>query len=293
MSIKPQTEEYAPVPNGGFVDKIQKNNWNTDVGIFGENRNIKKWYIAIDESYQRPSREKRVLEIASKWRWEAFGRVVVGERSNNGLFIVDGQHRLLAARKRSDVDLLPCIVFQSSGASEEAELFLILNTVRGPMTALERFQAQVITKDPIALAIFTAANELGLYIPKRNCAASTDRNTVSCVDSLIKSWNINSKCAYESLQLSKDITSDSMIHRDVYLGIFYLNLKLYKFGSSLSKYKERLVQIGDSSLKFYIKKHAIANDDHINNETRARGVLAAINKGLRSNKLDIPEEKLV
>ena len=83
--------ESAPVPGTNIrTDKIQKFNWNTQIGELGSNAMIDKWEINIDTSYQRNILDSRVLTIAKNWQWEAFGRLLVGNRSDRGLFIVDG-----------------------------------------------------------------------------------------------------------------------------------------------------------------------------------------------------------
>jgi hypothetical protein len=68
-----------------------------------------------------------VSEIVRNFQPDAFGVLVVGERSDKTLWCVDGQTRLKAAVKLG-IDEVPCLTFESSGKEHEASLFRLLNT---------------------------------------------------------------------------------------------------------------------------------------------------------------------
>lgn len=287
--------ESAPIPGTNIrADKIQKFNWNTQIGELGVNTMIDKWKINIDTSYQRNISDSRVLAIAKNWQWEAFGRLLVGNRSDGSLFIVDGQHRLLAARKRSDIKDLPCVVFNSRGSGHEADVFLVTNTSRGPMSALQKFKALLIIGDPVAIGIKDAADSLGLIIPEKSGGKRNNplgkETSLSCIETLMNAWRTNAKDAERCLVLCKEISKEYAITKDLYNGVFYLNQKMKKVGDFVYDYRDKLVACGYVSIMSTIKNQQIilGYGGHL---VSASGLLAVINKNRR--KKIIIEELMV
>lgn len=277
--------ESTPVPGRSTrVDKIQKNKWNTETGSFGTDAMIDKWDLNVDTSYQRNISETRIKAISSGWRWEGVGKLVVAEREDGKLFVVDGQHRLIAARKRSDVNMLPCLVYRSNSIAEEAELFLLLNTGRGPMGALQRFKSLVITKNPIALSIKSVAEDLGLVIPEKYYNSTTKSNkvtTLACVAALLDTWKQNPVLAEKSLRLSKAIAQDKAITKELYHGLFLLTQKLDSMGDSINNYSKKLIDAGYVAVVNSIKSQTIALG-YGGQNVWASGILAVINKNKRN-----------
>lgn len=103
--------------------------------------------LHLDDSYQRsidigPS-QKLVRKIAVNWDWGLCQPLIVAKRDDGSLWVVDGQHRLAAARLRPDIYDLPCVVVHSAAASDEAAMFVALNQQRRPLTALDLFRASL------------------------------------------------------------------------------------------------------------------------------------------------------
>ena len=63
--------------------------------------------LQIDEGYQRGIEEggsqSLIRRIAQGWDWRLCQVLVVARREEGGLFVVDGQHRLAAARMRGGI----------------------------------------------------------------------------------------------------------------------------------------------------------------------------------------------
>lgn len=286
--------ESAPLPGTSVrVDKIQKFNWNTETGELGHNAMMDKWEINIDSSYQRNIYDGRVSTIAKNWRWEAFGRLLVGRRTDGRLFIVDGQHRLLAARKRSDIKELPCVVFNSRGSDHEADVFLVTNTARGPMTILQKFKALLIIGDPIAMAIKDTADALGLIIPEKSGGRKRQMGkdlNLNCIESIMVAWRINPQDAERCLVLCKEISNGYAITKDMFSGVFHLNQKMKKIGDSIFNHREKLKASGYVEIMSTIKNQQIILG-YGGYLVAAAGVLAVINKSKR--KKVIVEELMV
>jgi ParB-like chromosome segregation protein Spo0J len=67
------------------------------------------------------------------WDWSLCQPLAVAKRDDGGLMVVDGQHRLEAARLRGDIEDLPCVVTAYRNAGDEAAAFVALNQQRRPL----------------------------------------------------------------------------------------------------------------------------------------------------------------
>src|SRR5689334_6103185 len=74
----------------------------------GEFAMIDKTKLNVDLSYQRKTTKSRVDKIREEWSWIAFGAVSVALRGDGEWFVMDGQHRVLAAMMRDDIKEVPC-----------------------------------------------------------------------------------------------------------------------------------------------------------------------------------------
>lgn len=124
--------------------------------------------LHLDDSYQRsidigPS-QKLVRKIAVNWDWGLCQPLIVAKRDDGSLWVVDGQHRLAAARLRPDIYDLPCVVVQSTAASDEAAMFVALNQQRRPLTALDLFRASLEAGDTESEAIMSAMRSTGFSL---------------------------------------------------------------------------------------------------------------------------------
>lgn len=132
--------------------------------------------LLVDSSYQRsldlgPSKAL-VRRIAIDWNWSLSQILVVARRPDGGLYVIDGQHRLSAARLRRDIYDLPCVVIESSGPADEAALFRALNQERRPLHALDLFKAALASGDEEALAVMALIEAAGLKLaPHTNLAS--------------------------------------------------------------------------------------------------------------------------
>ncbi|MDF0540804.1 ParB/RepB/Spo0J family partition protein [Sphingobium sp. H39-3-25] len=124
--------------------------------------------LQIDASYQRsietgPS-QSLVRRIAMHWDWGLCQPLTVAKRDDGTLWVIDGQHRLAAARLRKDIYDLPCVVVPSVSAADEAASFVALNQQRRPLTALDLFKAALQARDEEAVLIEHALHAAGLSL---------------------------------------------------------------------------------------------------------------------------------
>lgn len=144
--------------------------------------------LLIDESYQRsietPASRRLVREIAGEWDWDVLDVLKVSRRPDDRLFVIDGQHRLAAARLRPDVPQLPCVLKRCAGPAEEARLFTAANRGRKRMSRVDDFRAAVAAGDGDAVTIERLVTAAGLAIGRHEMAASLAPGELACVAAL-------------------------------------------------------------------------------------------------------------
>lgn len=121
--------------------------------------------LAVDPTYQREldaASRSLIQRIARGWDWNLFQPLVVARRPDNSLWVVDGQHRLEAARIRNDVDQLPCVIFHPADPTDEAAVFVELNQARRPLTPFALYNAAIAAGDPLAVALEGLLRDAGL-----------------------------------------------------------------------------------------------------------------------------------
>lgn len=124
--------------------------------------------LRVDDSYQRGiangQSRNLIARIAREWDWDLCQVLIVARRGEEGLFVVDGQHRLEAARLRGDIAQLPCVVGTYASAQEEARTFAKLNRQRTPLKAIDIFKAAIAGRDPEACALMSLIAGAGLSL---------------------------------------------------------------------------------------------------------------------------------
>ncbi len=112
--------------------------------------------LQVDPKYQREldADSFRLIDrIAANWDWGLCQPLVVARRADLSLFVVDGQHRLQAAKQRGDIAQLPCVIFQPAGPEDEAATFVALNQERRPLTPFALWNAALAAGDEKAGAL--------------------------------------------------------------------------------------------------------------------------------------------
>jgi uncharacterized ParB-like nuclease family protein len=127
--------------------------------------------LQVDRSYQRDEREHLIRKIlADGFDMNAAYPIIVSERppvgamSDHRYFIVDGQHRTVAAERDGETEVIAKIVrFQGSEAKiiqQEAALRTKMGE-RKPDTPMERFKAKLRSGNDTALRIDSMVESFG------------------------------------------------------------------------------------------------------------------------------------
>ena len=280
----PEPQEVRRMPRSNkALDKVKHYGWKMtdDIGVLYY---AKKTELQIDQSYQRSIiSEPRVLSIASNWSWVSFGCLIISERPDKTLWVVDGQHRLVASMRRSDVTELPCLVFKCDSAEEEAKAFYSANCLRGNVSAYDKLRALLVSGDQLAkdsVALIQSEN----YEP-----AATDRpGSIRCVArfiSLMKSdRGILQKIWPLVARLHRD-ENNQPIRVRVLSALIYIG----KFGTgdiTSDVWRERIIRTGLPAITAAIDRACVV---FVKGGSRvcAQGALEVINKGVRSGKIEL------
>lgn len=146
---------------GRPVDKVTRYKWLSR-NEPGQLEYVPKAVLQVDSRYQRALNNDKRRRIASNFNWAAFGVLIVARRDDGSLWVIDGQHRLMAAQSRSDVQEVPVVIFEFGGnVMDEATDFLIANKDRKPLTGVDSFKAMVVSEDPIALEVQRLIHDVG------------------------------------------------------------------------------------------------------------------------------------
>lgn len=160
--------------------------------------------LAVDDSYQRSvdNDDSRALirRIAAQWNWDLCQPLVVARRGRGaggepGLFVIDGQHRLLAARLRGDIPQLPAVIVEYASAAEEAANFVSLNQQRRPLNKLDVFRAALASGDELACGINAAIADAGLTVAKHTNGTAWKVGQIGNIGGIEAAWKVHGERA--------------------------------------------------------------------------------------------------
>lgn len=241
--------------------------------------------IKVDHRYQREQLiRQKLLDIASQFKWTAFGTIVVMQRSNGDYFVVDGQQRLSAAKLRGDILDVPAIVFQSDGPDHEARAFLDLNTRRAAVRATDKFRAA-------SRAGVEPERTIDKWLSSNGLSAGSDHGndptSIAWVKEIVETWKLDEEACKSAVLIQRRITLDQPTCAKFHKGIWYLLRKGVDVGSEVNK----IVALGGKTRL----EHDISNQQidsgvrTYGQRTFALGILRTINHK-RRNKIRLAGE---
>lgn len=130
--------------------------------------------LHVDMSYQRETDETHVRDIIRCWDPNYCDDLTVSFRDNGktaGFFVIDGQHRLEAA-KRLYIDMLPCVVYEGKSLEWEADTYARQGTRRHELNSYDKFKANVTSRVENALAIKKICDEYSVRYYKSKKATT-------------------------------------------------------------------------------------------------------------------------
>jgi hypothetical protein len=163
------------------ADKIERYKWKS-TGSKGVLQWVDKRKLNTDYDHYQRDVKGTADSICKHLDWMGLGCLSVARRPDGSMWVIDGNNRLHGCLRRSDVQEVPCIVFDVADIAEEAQGFLAANKHRKPVTALETFRAMETTGSTDHAMIVRLLAEFGLRVA--DC--SDDARFVKCVSECLK-----------------------------------------------------------------------------------------------------------
>jgi hypothetical protein len=250
----------------------------------GDLRWIIKTSLQVDHEYQRGVREDKVLAMAREWSWLACGTLIVAQRQNI-YWVVDGQHRYSSAMRRGDITKLPCNVFQTKDSVEEAGGFLAANTLRKPISSLDKFRAQIVTNDRNALIVQSLIEGAG-----RTASEAASSGTVRCLAVLMRQAAADEGALRRVWPLVVEICRGEALHQEVAESLFFIETRCTgNVSIVLPPWRQRFERLGHSGI-MRAAREAAAYYAKGGAKVWAKGVLREVNKRCHT-KLAIQEKE--
>lgn len=240
----------------------------------GEFRMIAKSLLVVDHTYQRDDVNAiAVGRMCRDWSWIACGSIAVGERDGK-LFVVDGQHRVLAAMKRTDITHLPCIVFPSVGTEGEAEAFVAINSQRRPMSIIAQFKAMVVAEQEPAVTMSKFCRDNNVALTQR-----PGPGDLRAVGWMMRSATMDMVRTQWVLLFCRDLCryEEQPIHEHLLRAVWHTHRT---FGDD-ARLWGRVRSIGVTEVMRAIRT-ATTYFGSVTDRYCAEGLLNAVNKGLRN-----------
>lgn len=102
--------------------------------------------LRVDESYQRPL-TVTYAQIAKNYDEKLFQPLTVSQRADGSYYVIDGRHRLEAAKILS-LMTVPCMVHTGLNILQEADLFSRQATGTAKMRPVDSYKANVFVGNP-------------------------------------------------------------------------------------------------------------------------------------------------
>lgn len=117
--------------------------------------------LQIDQLVQRYIVESAARKLEREWDHNEIGTLVVSQREDGTYWVIDGQHRLFVAKKKS-YKHLDCEVWHGLTRAQEARKFIRLNRDRRAPSAFDEYRVGLEAAEPIEIKMHAQATACGL-----------------------------------------------------------------------------------------------------------------------------------
>lgn len=117
--------------------------------------------LSVPATYQRPQHGHE-KEIARQWNKKKAGALVVSYRDGQ-LYVIDGQHRLIAARMVGE-QTMPCQIYEGLTEAEEAMIFGKQDENKIKLRTIEKIYALFVGGDAKAIKLKQLCDEYGVVL---------------------------------------------------------------------------------------------------------------------------------
>ena len=150
--------------------------------------------LIVDHSYQRDTQSKRskanIDKIVKNFAWSKLTPLTVARRSNNTYAVIDGGHRLEAAKQLGDIEALPCWIIPLISTPGEADSFLGINLGRVAVNNWSIFKAKLARGDKKEADMEAFLNACNIEVPYNGyCSKPNQTLAIACIANHLSKHN--------------------------------------------------------------------------------------------------------
>lgn len=154
--------------------------------------------FSLDLKVQRALNEARADAMADNFQPHALGLLTASKRTDGHIYVLDGSHRVSAARKASYDGLLAVRLFENLTLQEEAQMFLTLNNSRA-VQAIDRFKVRITQGEPVASGINKVLKTYGLHVDWANNESLGVISAIGALEKVYAGAGVREKGQYPEL----------------------------------------------------------------------------------------------
>lgn len=149
--------------------------------------NLRVGDLKIDARYQRAFIKAHIKYLVANFDWYLLDPLVVSRRADGTMYVMDGQHRLLALRELGyDDQPVRCMVFDGLSLEQESRRFNTQDT-RKALTAMDRFRARLLEGQSAEMAVAEVVRSTGFVIDF-NGGGNKTASSLVCVGALLQAY---------------------------------------------------------------------------------------------------------
>lgn len=205
--------------------------------------------LTVDLAVQRQLNKHRAVRMSWNFDWDLFGVITVSSRSDGRYVVLDGQHRVEAARLAGYGDAkVSCEVFSNLNVEHEAGVFLGRQQFK-IVSAIDEYRVLKAKKDPMAEDIERIVQSHGWRVDRK--LKADDGRAISAIRALETLWRRDQNGERRLIDRTLGILTKAWGHdRDAVTATLLTGM-----GGFIATYGEK---VNDARLSDRLAKHTTA-----------------------------------
>lgn len=148
--------------------------------------NIEVGEIHVDPRYQRGLNQRRLQRLVREWNPSLADPIRVNWREDGTIWVIDGQHRLAAAKAVGN-KMIECKVHMSLTPDQEAAVWNLLQSGRVAPTLGDAFRSRLFAREPVAVQLEEIVHKFGgtLSLNNSNSSAKRPVHALATIESIL------------------------------------------------------------------------------------------------------------
>jgi hypothetical protein len=248
--------------------------------------------LFYDKLYQRPLVQTMINRIYKDFDPRLLATIIVSEREDGRYAILDGNHRVAAAKK-AGLTSISCVVHKNLTVEQEAKMFSDLNQVRKKVPLWEIHKARILYGAPDSLFIDRIFKECNLEVVagSKGQKGKTKTGVISALEPVYSLHGAVRLGVISEIEFKEVISfvaelcasANSPVDREILKGVCYLARR--GFFKRYLDLKSRLFKRGLDKIHTYIRSAQIDSlSTGYGERVLAIGILKCYNQGLPTEK---------